>query len=57
MLAIVAFLLAFIALILKLVHAHNGWIVWLLIFAVLVLSAGVVAYIRGWHDPLYRARA
>lgn len=56
MLAIVAFLLAFIALILKLVHAHEGWISWLLIFAALVLSAGVVAYIRGWRDPLYRAR-
>lgn len=57
MLAALAFLLFFVAGILKLTGSHLDLIQWLLIVGGLVLSAAVVAYLRGWRDPLYRPRS
>jgi hypothetical protein len=57
MLAILAFLVGFLALILKITGTHGDWVQWLLIAGLLLVSAAVIAYIRGWHDPVSRPRA
>jgi hypothetical protein len=57
MLAILAFLAGFLALILKITGSHGSWLQWLLIVGLMLVSAAVIAYIRGWHDPIVRTRS
>ena len=57
MLAILALVAFIIAGILRLVHAHQDLVTWLIIIGGLLVSGAVIAYVRGWGDPLMRPRA
>lgn len=56
MIAILALVAFIIAALFKLIGSHTDVIQWLLIGGGILLSAAVIAYFRGWRDPLYRAR-
>lgn len=56
MLAILALIAFIVAALCKIFSAHGDWIQWLLIVGGLLVSAAVIAYIRGWHDPISRPR-
>lgn len=56
MLAILALIAFVIAGILRLVHSHQDLITWLIIIGGLLVSSAVIAYVRGWGDPLTRPR-
>ena len=53
MFAVIGFICAAVAVILKLVDKHPGWIIWLLVIGLLAVAVEVL---WGWHRAGYYGR-